>query len=151
ARPADHLLLRAPGDQLRGRCRLRHRGLRPVVPGAARPRGVPAAVPVRGLVPVTGPRPRPRHSHRDRGRRGFCGVAAMSLAALREALLDQGGTIAESLGSAGASDAAPGAMGAGAPQLAAGGPRAAGRERDYELLLEMILEGSLLHYGAPRL
>lgn len=33
---------------------------------------------------------------------------------------------------------------------AAGGPRAAGRETDYELMLEMILEGSRLHYGAPR-
>ena len=36
------------------------------------------------------------------------------------------------------------------PQLAAAGPRAAGREAEYELLLEMILEGSLLHYGRPR-
>src|SRR5207302_3347005 len=27
---------------------------------------------------------------------------------------------------------------------------AAGREAEYELLLEMILEGSLLHYGSPR-
>jgi hypothetical protein len=40
--------------------------------------------------------------------------------------------------------------GPGPPQLAAAGPRAAGREAEYELLLEMILEGSLLHYGAPR-
>jgi hypothetical protein len=30
------------------------------------------------------------------------------------------------------------------------GPRAAGREQDYELLLEMIYEGSRLHYGEPR-
>ena len=29
-------------------------------------------------------------------------------------------------------------------------PRASGREAEYELLLEMILEGSLLHYGEPR-
>jgi hypothetical protein len=92
----------------------------------------------------------------------------MSLAALREALLDQGGTLADALGpppgavpeagqardqraevGAGAPQLAE--VGAGAPQLAAWGPRASGRERDYELLLEMILEGSLLHYGAPRL
>lgn len=33
---------------------------------------------------------------------------------------------------------------------AAHGPRAAGREGEYELMLEMILEGSRLHYGAPR-
>jgi hypothetical protein len=38
----------------------------------------------------------------------------------------------------------------GPPQLAARGPRAAGREAEYELLLEMILEGSRLHYGRPR-
>jgi hypothetical protein len=39
----------------------------------------------------------------------------------------------------------------GPAQTAAAGPRAAGREREYELLLEMILEGSRLHYGSPRL
>jgi hypothetical protein len=39
----------------------------------------------------------------------------------------------------------------GPPQLAAAGPRAAGREPAYELLLEMIFEGSCLHYGEPRL
>jgi hypothetical protein len=38
----------------------------------------------------------------------------------------------------------------GPAQLAAAGPRAAGLETEYELLLEMILEGSRLHYGAPR-
>jgi hypothetical protein len=77
----------------------------------------------------------------------------MSLAALREALLDHGGTLAASLhpDPSSPSIAAPQVeTGAGAPQLAAAGPRASGRERDYELLLEMILEGSLLHYGAPR-
>jgi hypothetical protein len=81
----------------------------------------------------------------------------MSLGALREALLDHGGSLADALGPPpeGAAGAGPGAgaadAGAGAPQLAAGGPRARGHERDYELLLEMILEGSLLHYAAPRL
>jgi hypothetical protein len=80
----------------------------------------------------------------------------MSVAALRAALLDQGGTLAASIGSPApqapalglATDPGPGS---GAPQLAASGPRCAGREGEYELLLEMILEGSLLHYGAPRL
>jgi len=38
----------------------------------------------------------------------------------------------------------------GPPQTASKGPRAAGREQDYELLLEMIYEGSRLHYGEPR-
>jgi hypothetical protein len=78
----------------------------------------------------------------------------MSLAALREALLDQGGTLAEALGphQQGSFEATTQAdAGAGAPQLAAQGPRATGSERDYELLLEMILEGSLLHYAVPRL
>ncbi len=39
---------------------------------------------------------------------------------------------------------------AGPAQRAASGPRAAGREAEYELLLEMILEGSRLHYGPQR-
>jgi hypothetical protein len=39
----------------------------------------------------------------------------------------------------------------GPAQIAASGPRAVGRERDYELLLEMIYEGSQLHYGEPRI
>jgi hypothetical protein len=74
----------------------------------------------------------------------------MTVAALREALLDHGGTLADTVvpplaPAAGAPVAAP-----PAPALAASGPRAAGREREYELLLEMILEGSLLHYGSPR-
>jgi hypothetical protein len=36
------------------------------------------------------------------------------------------------------------------PRVAASGPRVAGREHEYELLLEMIYEGSHLHYGEPR-
>ena len=34
--------------------------------------------------------------------------------------------------------------------LAAEGPRAAGNREEYELLIEAIYEGYLLHYGAPR-
>ncbi len=34
--------------------------------------------------------------------------------------------------------------------IAANGPRAAGRREEYELLVEAIYEGYLLHYGAPR-
>ena len=71
----------------------------------------------------------------------------MTLSGLREALSAQGGTVAQTLAPAGpADDGAPGPA-----QLAASGPRAAGHEREYELLLEMIMEGSLLHYGSPRL
>jgi hypothetical protein len=68
--------------------------------------------------------------------------------ALREALHAHGGTVAGVLD--------PGPVDApllelpGPPQVGAGGPRAVGYEAEYELLLEMIFEGSLLHYGAPR-
>jgi hypothetical protein len=74
----------------------------------------------------------------------------MSAAGLRDALLAQGGTLAMQLAPLddGAQDADPGPL--HPPRLAARGPRAAGRESDYELLLEMILEGSLLHYGDGR-
>ena len=91
----------------------------------------------------------------------------MSLDVLRDALATHGGTLAQVLATpvvapdadarrSGAdaigdgrrrSEAPPGI---GAPQLAARGPRAAGDPDEYELLLEMILEGSLLHYGRPR-
>jgi hypothetical protein len=65
---------------------------------------------------------------------------------LVEALRAEGGTLAELVAepSAGAPD------GSGPPQLAASGPRVAGRADEYELLLEMIFEGSLLHYGSGR-
>jgi hypothetical protein len=35
-------------------------------------------------------------------------------------------------------------------RVAAAGPRAEGRREEYELLVEAIYEGYLLHYGAPR-
>jgi hypothetical protein len=38
----------------------------------------------------------------------------------------------------------------GPAQLAASGPRTAAHQTEYELLLEMIYEGSLLHYGSAR-
>ncbi len=67
-------------------------------------------------------------------------------ASLRAALREQGGALAEAASqSAEAAEADP-----GAPQLAAAGPRAAERGAEYELLLEMILEGSHLHYGPQR-
>jgi hypothetical protein len=39
---------------------------------------------------------------------------------------------------------------AGPAQLAASGPRVDGRGADYELLVEAIYEGYLMHYHAPR-
>jgi len=82
----------------------------------------------------------------------------MSVTALREALIAHGGTVASLVdgrltaqdGSGRGSDGAGSQPGVGAPQRAAQGPRTHGRAAEYELLLEMILEGSLLHYGAPR-
>jgi hypothetical protein len=64
--------------------------------------------------------------------------------ALTEALSSQGGLLAESVRPV--AEAGTG----GLAHAAARGPRAAGRESEYALLLEMILEGSRLHYGAPR-
>jgi hypothetical protein len=69
----------------------------------------------------------------------------MSVAALRSALEEHGGTIATVLHDDGEPDP-PGPAVTGAS-----GPRVPDAQRaGYELLLEMILEGSLLHYGAPR-
>ena len=55
------------GAVLRRRQALRHRRLRRVLPGAAGARRVPAALAVRGVVPVAGARPRARDA--DGGRR----------------------------------------------------------------------------------
>ncbi len=71
-------------------------------------------------------------------------TAADGAVALREALLAEGGTLADALDGA---VRPPGSDEPGPAQLAAAGPRAAGLEREYELLVEMILEGSRLHYG----
>jgi hypothetical protein len=65
---------------------------------------------------------------------------------LVEALRAEGGTLAELV----APPPEGRLAGAGPPQLAASGPRVAERADDYELLLEMIFEGSLLHYGTAR-
>jgi hypothetical protein len=67
--------------------------------------------------------------------------------ALIEALRAQGGILAESVlpddnGHVRRGDLA---------QRAARGPRIARHEADYELLLELIIEGSRLHYGRPQL
>jgi hypothetical protein len=66
--------------------------------------------------------------------------------ALHEALRDEGGTVASVLD---APARAEHEDDPGPAQLAATGPRARGREREYELLLEMILEGYRLHYTDP--
>ena len=70
----------------------------------------------------------------------------MSLADLHRALAAEGGTVAEALPDAAPPEAADTAPAA----LAATGPRAAGRQAEYELLLELVHEGSLLHYATAR-
>jgi hypothetical protein len=65
---------------------------------------------------------------------------------LAKALAAEGGTLAELVNPR----ADAGTQEPGPPQLAASGPRAAPAPAEYELLLEMIYEGSLLHYGSGR-
>jgi hypothetical protein len=67
---------------------------------------------------------------------------------LRDALRAEGGTVAGLLDDGPLSEADLALP--GPPQLAIDGPRTSGREAEYELLLEIILEGSLLHYGSGR-
>jgi hypothetical protein len=62
---------------------------------------------------------------------------------LAAALRTDGGLMAEAVADAGSADGTLGAA-------AAAGPRAAGREEDYALLVEAIVEGYLQHYGTGR-
>jgi hypothetical protein len=66
-------------------------------------------------------------------------------------LREDGGLIASLVrGLNGTDGAHSSALGDGPAQLAANGPRVAERAGEYELLVEAIYEGYLLHYGAPR-
>ena len=71
-------------------------------------------------------------------------MRAPVLERLRALLHAEGGLIATLVADDGATAAASPAA------LAASGPRAQGRREDYELLVEAIYEGYLLHYGRPR-
>ena len=62
-----------------------------------------------------------------------------------DVLRSQGGTLESAVV---APDSGPGDP--GPAQLAASGPRVAAQAGEYELLIEMIFEGSLLHYSSPR-
>jgi hypothetical protein len=66
-----------------------------------------------------------------------------ALARLADALRTDGGLIAGAVADAASADGALGAA-------AASGPRAAGHEQDYELLVEAIVEGYLQHYATGR-
>jgi hypothetical protein len=70
--------------------------------------------------------------------------AVGALAAVRGALLAEGGLLASALGGV---PSEGGALG----DRAAAGPRSAGREGDVAFVVEAIREGELLHYGTPRL
>lgn len=74
-------------------------------------------------------------------------TARHGLEALRAALIKQDGALTGQLRAApvGLLDVA------GPAQVAASGPRCAAHRAEYELLIEMIYEGSRLHYGEPRL
>jgi hypothetical protein len=70
---------------------------------------------------------------------------------LRALLHEQGGLMATLLEPAGPESRAPQGEALESPaSVAAEGPRAAGRREEYELLVEAIYEGYLLHYGSPR-
>ena len=74
-------------------------------------------------------------------------MSALGLEQLWRLLRDGGGLMAGLIDPAGP----PSRLEPGPPALtAAGGPRAAGRREEYELLVEAIYEGYLLHYGTPR-
>jgi hypothetical protein len=69
---------------------------------------------------------------------------------LRALLLDEGGLMASLVEGSPSDQAAGRASGDGPAQLAASGPRVDGRGPEYELLIEAIYEGYLLHYHSPR-
>jgi hypothetical protein len=81
-------------------------------------------------------------------------TAVDGLVSLRAALRQQGGTVASlladevDLGAVDPEESDP--THPGPAQRGASGPRAAAHAGDYELLLELIIEGSRLHYGPQR-
>ena len=80
-------------------------------------------------------------------------MSGNGLERLRALLRDQGGLMASLVASGDAPSAAREvcAESGGSPaRIAAEGPRAAGNRAEYELLVEAIYEGYLLHYGSPR-
>lgn len=76
--------------------------------------------------------------------------SSSSLQRLEALLREQGGLMASLLPEASIPVNGHGG-GWGPAQLAAKGPRAESRAAEYELLVEAIYEGYLLHYGSPRL
>lgn len=73
--------------------------------------------------------------------------AREGLQALHAVLAADGGPVADAL----VDPPREGHEAPGPAQIAAAGPRTAGDPAEYELLIEMIREGSRLHYGEPEL
>jgi hypothetical protein len=69
---------------------------------------------------------------------------------LRELLRAEGGLIATLIAPAGHANSRAADCASSPAAIAAQGPRAAGMRAEYELLVEAIYEGYLLHYGCPR-
>jgi hypothetical protein len=72
------------------------------------------------------------------------------LARLAVLLHEEGGLMATLVDPVADSDRGDGLAAPSPARLAAEGPRAQGRRAEYELLVEAIYEGYLLHYGSPR-
>jgi hypothetical protein len=72
------------------------------------------------------------------------------LSRLQSLLREEGGLMATLLDPVGEPGVAAGSAAASPASVAAGGPRAEGKREEYELLVEAIYEGYLLHYGSPR-
>jgi hypothetical protein len=72
------------------------------------------------------------------------------LARLALLLREEGGLMATLVDSVADPDRSDGLAVASPARLAAEGPRAEGRRAEYELLVEAIYEGYLLHYGSAR-
>jgi len=73
-----------------------------------------------------------------------------ALGRLVDLLRDEGGLMATLVAQDARASAGAWTGIAGPARVAAEGPRAEGRAEEYELLVEAIYEGYLLHYGAPR-
>ena len=148
---------------------MRPRRLRALVSRAALARRLPAAVAVRGVVPVAGAHGRADRAHGGGGDGGvreparargeLAGPAddraTVPGAGASEALLrDEGGLIATLVAAADPTSLADGPAIGGQPgeprERRRRGPARGGRREEYELLVEAIYEGYLLHYGSPR-
>ena len=142
ARAADRVLLRrARVRDYAGARGLRPRRLRRLVPRAARARGLPAAVAVRGLVPVA--RPHRRGASSARSQAAARGVrrrsARMSGAVGRPLRAATASALADGAAPSTATSA-PATPRAG-PASGRRGPTRGSRRGEYELLVEMIHEG----------